>query len=115
MTKETLINLAKGFIDKGFYENRLKKYANEYIEYKFNESIIFARITEIHFDVFRKQKNYSHKMKAMTIMELVILASDILDDIQDQDAHEVPWGVVDNALNLNVIIGIVTLCIKESA
>lgn len=114
LSRETLIKMAKNFIDQGFYEESLKDHANQYIAYKFNQSITFAKITEIHFDIFREKKHPLHKIKAMTIIELIILASDILDDIQDKDAQDVPWRTVDDALNLNIVVGTLTICMKES-
>lgn len=114
MSKETLIKRAKDLINQGFYEESLKRYANQYVKYKFNESIAFAKITEIHFDIFRENKCSLHKINAMTLIELIILASDILDDIQDKDAKNVPWCGVDDAINLNIAFGLLVICLKES-
>ncbi|MEI3611085.1 hypothetical protein [Pseudogracilibacillus sp. SO30301A] len=50
----------------------------------------------------------------MTIVELIILASDILDDIQDLDAKDVPWSNVDDAFNLNIVVGMLIICLQET-
>ncbi|MFD2133876.1 polyprenyl synthetase family protein [Pseudogracilibacillus auburnensis] len=114
MPRERLIDTACKFIDKGFMEDSLRVDAKRYVEFKFNQSINFAKLTEIHFDIFRENKNSIHKMKAMTIVELIILASDILDDIQDRDAKDVPWSNVDDAFNLNIVVGMLIICLQET-
>ncbi|GIO23008.1 polyprenyl synthetase family protein [Oceanobacillus sp. J11TS1] len=114
MQKDQLVNIAKKMIKNGFIEESIKKEISHYIEYKFNESINFAKITEVHFDIFREDKNNSYKLKAMTIIELIILASDIMDDIQDKDTHkDVPWSNMDETYSFNIIIGILLICLNE--
>ncbi|MEI3611088.1 hypothetical protein [Pseudogracilibacillus sp. SO30301A] len=56
MPREKLINMAKKLIDKGFLEKSLLADTKRYIEFKFNQSIIFAKLTEVHFDIFRENK-----------------------------------------------------------
>ncbi|MBS3678764.1 polyprenyl synthetase family protein [Ornithinibacillus massiliensis] len=112
--EKQLIYMAKSFVDKGFMEDSIKNNTKDYIEYKFNQSIEFAKITAIHFDIFRDQKINIHKVKAMTIIELIILISDIMDDMQDEDTRQdAPWSKVDNAFNFNIIVGILLICLKE--
>ncbi|WP_156858015.1 polyprenyl synthetase family protein [Oceanobacillus sp. AG] len=114
MQREKLVNMAKKMINEGFMEKSIKTEINHYIEYKFNESLNFAKITEIHFDIFREDKNNIYKLKAMTIIELIILASDIMDDIQDKDAHkDIPWSKIDEAYSFNIIVGILLICLNE--
>lgn len=114
MLEVKLIDMARLFVDKGFMEESIKKDTNHYIEYKFNQSIEFAKITGIHFEVFRENKVTKYKMKAMTIIELIILASDIMDDMQDKDAHkDAPWSKVNDAFNFNIVVGILLICLKE--
>ncbi len=113
MQRDQLVNIAKKMIDNGFIEKSIKNEINHYIEYKFNESINFARITEIHFDIFREEKSNTYKLKAMTIIELIILASDIMDDIQDKDTlKDVPWSKIDETYSFNIIIGILLICLN---
>lgn len=69
MPREKLINMANKFIDKGFMEESLLADTKRYIEFKFNQSINFAKLTEVHFDIFREKRNEIHKLKAMTIVE----------------------------------------------
>lgn len=113
MSKELLIEMAKSMINDGFMEESLKADAHRYIEYKFNDLIYFAKITDMHFEIFRENKDEIQRIKAMTIIELIILASDIMDDLQDKDAHDAPWSNVDDAFNLNIIVGILLICLKE--
>lgn len=114
MLEAKLIDMARLFVDKGFMEESIKKDTNRYIEYKFNQSIEFAKITGIHFEVFSENKVTKYKMKAMTIIELIILASDIMDDMQDKDAHkDAPWSKLNDAFNFNIVVGILLICLKE--
>lgn len=50
----------------------------------------------------------------MTITELIILAADIMDDMQDNDAQiDAPWGQVTDDSNLNIIVGLLLISLKE--
>ncbi|WP_121639844.1 polyprenyl synthetase family protein [Virgibacillus sp. Bac330] len=113
MLKDQLINMAKTFIENDFLEDSLRRDTIQYIEYKFNESVYFAKITQAHFWAFRENKDKIEEVKAMTIIELIILASDIMDDMQDKDAKDTPWSDVEDAFNLNIIIGILLISMKE--
>lgn len=114
MQRERLINMAKKMIKKGFMEDGIKTEINHYIEYKFNKSLNFAKITKIHFEIFREDENNIYKLRAMTIIELIILATDIMDDIQDKDIHKnIPWSKIKEAYSFNIIFGILLICLKE--
>lgn len=108
--------MGKSLVEIGFMEEGIKKKIYHYIEYKFNEALHFARIAEIHYDIFREDKCNSNKLKTMVIIELIILASDIMDDMQDKDAHkEVPWSILNVSDSYNIIVGILLICLKEVA
>ncbi|WP_066196148.1 polyprenyl synthetase family protein [Gracilibacillus timonensis] len=114
MDKEPLQEMAKVIIDRGFSEDSMKVLANRYVTYKFAESLEFARIAGIHYDIFRTNQDQQEKVKVLTIVELLILAGDIMDDIQDQDAHEnVPWSQVEDSYNFNIVVGIILICLQE--
>ncbi|MFD1066387.1 polyprenyl synthetase family protein [Oceanobacillus locisalsi] len=115
MIKSQLISMANAFVNEEFLEKNIKEYTSSYIDYKFNLSIEFAKITCIHFDIFRSNQDKTYKIKAMTIIELIILASDILDDLQDKDTpKDTPWYKVDDGQNQNIIIGLLLICLKKA-
>lgn len=111
-TKDLLIQKAIHVIEEEIIEEYLRELMRKYIQYKFNESIGFSLLTDIHYNIFRIEKDEQSKVNLMTMIELIILAGDIMDDMQDKDATNTPW--YDNeSMNLNVIIYPLSLLLND--
>ncbi|WP_338754921.1 polyprenyl synthetase family protein [Bacillus sp. FJAT-52991] len=111
--RQCMIDQASSLIDRYFSEEDLKFYALNYVDYKFNQSINFAQFTKIHYDIFCNSFNKEEEISLLTIVELILLASDIMDDIQDGDAAGHPWADVSVGQNLNIIIGLLFACLEH--
>ena len=103
--QEELIIIANQLIEKSFSDVYLQQLAQSYVNFKFQQSLNFALLTELHYSIFREQQNLEEKRELQVIVEFIILAADILDDIQDEDVLIYPWSNVYIGENLNIIIG----------
>ncbi|MDQ0216374.1 competence protein ComQ [Oikeobacillus pervagus] len=108
-----IVDQANVLIDRYFFEKDLKFNVMNYVNHKFDQIINFSQFTKIHYDIFRDSYNKEEEINLLTIVELIILASDIMDDIQDGDAGDNPWADVDLGQNLNIIVGMLFLCLKH--
>ena len=79
--QEELITLANQIIEKSFSDVYLQQLAQSYVNFKFQQSLNFALLTELHYSIFREQQNLEEKRELQVIVEFIILAADILDDI----------------------------------
>lgn len=113
MTNHTLFETANKLIADETLEDSLKDYIRQYIQYKFRDPAVFSTLTEVHYHLFRKRKDNTQKEKLMTMIEIVMLTGDIADDMQDKDAISTPWYYVHDSTNLNIILSLLMLCLKE--
>ncbi|RJX38743.1 hypothetical protein D3P09_14480 [Paenibacillus pinisoli] len=99
---------------------RMKQYASEwftaqplldvslsFIEEKLGETMMFGELTAIHYHMFRGKD--ADIEGAAAAVELFILASDILDDLEDGDAPSKPWMKAPMPIALHVATSLVTL------
>ncbi|WP_083584433.1 polyprenyl synthetase family protein [Bacillus weihaiensis] len=110
---QKIIDCASGLIKSSFIQEELRLWALGYINFKLSDSTNFSKITGIHYDIFRGESNEEEKISILTIAELILLASDIMDDLQDDDAGENPWADVSLGQNLNIVVGILIICLKH--
>ncbi|MDQ8738520.1 polyprenyl synthetase family protein [Paenibacillus sp. LHD-38] len=94
-------------VQRFFTAEPLLRFAEVFIEDKLAESLRFGQLTVLHYDMFGGQGEDPYK--AAAAVELFILASDILDDIQDQDAPHKPWMQAPLAVALHVATALLTL------
>lgn len=71
----------------------------------------FAHSLELHANVFAEQNIAASDQlsELQACIELLILALDIIDDMQDQDNHESVWMKGNPALTLNASISLLTI------
>lgn len=100
-------------VTKSFTETQLKNLAIEYISYKFEQSLHFAYLTDIHYSIFRYKKHEKENKELQAIIELILLAADIMDDLQDKDSEINPWSKVALGQNLNIIFGLLLISLKK--
>ncbi|MWC31179.1 polyprenyl synthetase family protein [Paenibacillus sp. MMS18-CY102] len=89
------------------YEPELRQLAEQFIAYKQSEGGIFGDIASLHCRMFGGDEQLADTGAAA--VELMILALDIYDDLQDKDNNKVPWSQIDPAIALNVAIGLQSL------
>lgn len=82
--------------------------ALSFVAYKTNQPLLFGELTVLHYEMFARQKN-PFVFQAAAAVELMILALDIFDDLQDQDNPSVPWNHIDSGLSMNIAIGLLSL------
>jgi len=105
----SLEQFMRGKINQYFIQSHLRVLATSFLEYKLSESFIFSDLTRLHYQMLGG--NSPEIEKAGAAVELMVLALDIYDDLQDRDNLDVPWSQVDPAQALNVAIGLQSLSI----
>lgn len=81
----------------------------KFMQFKKQGGFLFGNLTLLHYWMFGGNSEDIYKVAAA--IELAILSLDIFDDLQDQDNNEVPWAYMDNALAMNIAIGLIPLSI----
>ncbi|MCL6604460.1 MAG: polyprenyl synthetase family protein [Paenibacillus sp.] len=77
------------------------------VEEKLRESMMFSRMTVLHYRAFGGLGNGIYR--AAAAVELMILSLDIIDDLQDKDNKEMVWNRMSPDIALNIAIGLLTL------
>ncbi|NBI30649.1 polyprenyl synthetase family protein [Chengkuizengella marina] len=89
----------------------LKDLALSFIKEQTKDSMHWSKLTLYSHRMFCGKSEHIYKVAAIT--ELIFLASDILDDIQDQDHHSKPWMQHPKDYMFNIILTIVLSSIGE--
>jgi competence protein ComQ len=97
----------KRLVQRYFTAEPLSHYAELFIEDKLKETIRFGPLTVIHYRMFGGELDEPYE--AAAAVELFVLASDILDDLQDQDAPDKPWMQVPQPIAIHVASALLTL------
>ncbi|MFD0588870.1 polyprenyl synthetase family protein [Paenibacillus sp. GCM10027627] len=85
----------------------LKRYALLFVEEKLKGSMLFGELTAAHYYMF--EGHSADIARAAAAVELFVLASDILDDLEDEDAPSMPWMGVPAPHALHVAASLMTL------
>ncbi|WP_442601899.1 polyprenyl synthetase family protein [Paenibacillus sp. KN14-4R] len=94
-------------VERYFTEPELRRLALQFISYKVTETTVFGELTRLHYTMFGGTSPEIEQ--ATAAVELMILALDMYDDVQDRDNDSVPWAHVPPAIALNVAIGLQSL------
>ncbi|OBZ08667.1 polyprenyl synthetase family protein [Bacillus sp. FJAT-26390] len=94
-------------VQRFFTAEPLARFAELFIEDKLAETIRFGQLTVIHYRMFGGHSDEVYE--AAAAVELFILASDILDDLQDQDAPHKPWMQAPQPVAIHVASALLTL------
>lgn len=97
----------RSIVGRYFTAEPLLRYALLFIEEKLQESLKFGQLTVIHYRMFGGAGDAVYQ--AAAAVELFVLASDILDDLQDQDAPSKSWMQVPQPIALHVASSMLTL------
>ncbi|MCY9593144.1 hypothetical protein PC41400_08635 [Paenibacillus chitinolyticus] len=98
-------------IETYFTVPSLKELLLKSVADKKEEHSIWGELTWSVHDLLGGSNPAIHRAAALT--ELMLLALDIMDDIQDQDNTEKPWMTVPQEQALNVYTGLVTASVSE--
>ncbi|OMF19304.1 hypothetical protein BK133_29800 [Paenibacillus sp. FSL H8-0548] len=94
-------------VQRYFTAEPLLRYAELFIEDKLRETIRFGQLTVIHYQMFGGKSDEPYE--AAAAVELFVLASDILDDLQDQDAPDKLWMQIPQPIAIHVATALLTL------
>lgn len=94
-------------VQRFFTAEPLARFTELFIEDKLAESSKFGQLTVIHYRMFGGTGEEVYE--AAAAVELFILASDILDDLQDQDAPKKPWMQVPQPVAIHAASALLTL------
>ncbi|CAM4022968.1 polyprenyl synthetase family protein [Paenibacillus alkaliterrae] len=94
-------------VSRWFTAEPLARFTGMFIDDKLRESIKFGQLTVIHYKMFGGSGDEVYA--AAAAVELFILASDILDDLQDQDAPAKPWMQVPQSAAIHVASSLLML------
>ncbi|NIK78659.1 competence protein ComQ [Paenibacillus castaneae] len=94
-------------VQQWFTAEPLVHFTELFIAEKVRESLKFGQMTIVHFRMFGGTGDHVHQ--AAAAVELFILASDILDDLQDQDAPAKAWMKAPQAVSIHVASSLLTL------
>lgn len=97
-------------IEGAFYQEDLKEKAIHAIAFKRQEGFYFGDLTVLHHEMFSGHSPDIYM--AAAAVELLVLSSDIFDDLQDKDNLVAPWTTWDPSLTLNLAVGI--LCLSSN-
>lgn len=92
-------------------EAGLVQLGERFISYKKAEGFSFSPLTQMHFHIQSSKKNDGVYVLSAAI-EFLILALDILDDLQDEDAEDKPWSQVSSSSSMNVSTGFLMLSMQ---
>jgi competence protein ComQ len=79
----------------------------KFIEFKKQNEFPFGNLAILHYQMFGG--NNKDIYKAAAAIEMMILATDIFDDLQDQDNKSVPWKQLNQAVSMNIASGLLIL------
>lgn len=97
-------------VEDSFYQEDLKEKAIHAIAFKNQEGFYFGDLTVLHHEMFSGHSPDIYK--AAAAVELLVLSSDIFDDLQDKDNLSAPWTTWDPSLTLNLAVGFLCLSSK---
>ncbi|SEN90530.1 competence protein ComQ [Amphibacillus marinus] len=99
----------KDQVRSSFNLDEIQSLAMDFFDYQAKErDFLFAQITVLHYKMFNGEEQ-GDIYQAAAAVEMLALASDILDDLQDQDNVDAPWRKLDSSLVTNIAVGLFLL------
>lgn len=108
MDKQLLKLEMNALVEGSLLHEQVKKKLREFIDYKEAFHFTFGELTIVHYYAFGGKGEYIYKLAAC--VELLVLCSDIIDDLQDQDNTTAPWYHEPESIVLNIALGVLSLC-----
>ncbi len=108
---ELIAQWMRSAAENHFTEHELKQLTLDFIQFKKTEGFSFGQLTKMHYEMFGGLQHEDID-QACAAVETMILALDIFDDLQDQDATDKPWCSISQAISMNIATGILMLSTK---
>lgn len=106
-----VFNELNDIANRNFYSEGLNELVKKFIHEKVYEQSVWSELTLNSHFMFGG--NCDKVYKAAAIVELIVLALDIMDDLQDMDNFEKPWMKCKREDALNVLVGLLLSAINE--
>jgi competence protein ComQ len=106
-----IVEEMKRIVDEHFQAEDLKALLHEFLMEKVKEKSIWAKITQYCHLMLGGSSPHIQRIAALT--ELLILALDIIDDLQDRDNFTKPWMKCPQENTLNAIIAFIFASFSE--
>lgn len=97
----------RSIVRQWFTSERLLQHAMLFIDEKLKQQLRFGLLTLLHYEMSGGDGDDVYK--AAAAVELFILATDIIDDLQDQDAVQYAWMNVPEPEALHTAVSLLTL------
>lgn len=94
-------------VERYFTAEPLLQYAQSFLDEKHTEPMKFGVLTVLHYRMFGGEGNVVYR--AAAAVELFILASDILDDLQDGDAPNQIWSRTPLSFSMHIATAFMSL------
>lgn len=105
--KQEVLDSIYNFVDQYVYEEQLNTLIRVYIDNKSHERGVWSDLTITVHEMLGGASPDIYRLAAIT--ELIILASDIIDDLQDQDHLDKPWMAEPPAYTLNAVVAMLVV------
>jgi competence protein ComQ len=102
-----IMEQAQKMISSHCLVTEISDHMTKFIEFKKNLGFPFGNLAILHYQMFGG--NNKDIYKAAAAIEMMMLSTDIFDDLQDQDNKSVPWREVNQAVSMNVAAGLLIL------
>ncbi|OWA35264.1 hypothetical protein B9G55_11425 [Saccharibacillus sp. O16] len=98
----------KEAINQGFGQETLRGQAAACADYKLQGRCMFGNLTMLHYQMYGGELQQDG-IRAAAAIEALVLALDMIDDLQDGDNPKTPWSQIRPDLTLNIALGFVFL------
>lgn len=106
-TEKLLAEEMQAQVKRCFAVDYLREAAVASVEVKVRESLKCGTLTLLHYRMFGGSGQQIYR--AAAAVELMILALDIMDDLQDEDHMDMPWHALPKSIALNLSLALLTL------
>ncbi|SDS66048.1 competence protein ComQ [Paenibacillaceae bacterium GAS479] len=86
---------------------QLQEMAQACLEEKLQESLLFGKMTVLHYRMFAGEDERIYR--AAAAVELMVLSLDMIDDVQDKDNKSVVWNGYAPEITLNLALGMLMI------
>jgi len=107
VNKQTIGAQMRSIVEQRFVSDKLRRHALHFIEEKLEQSVRFGMLTLLHYELSGGSGDEAYR--AAAAVELFILATDIIDDLQDQDVADYVWMKVPQPEALHTAVSLLTL------
>jgi competence protein ComQ len=104
---DKIMEQAQKMISSHYSVTEISDQMTKFFEFKKKYGFPFGNLAILHYQMFGG--NNEDIYKAAAAIEMMILSTDIFDDLQDQDNKSVPWRQLNQAVAMNIAAGLLIL------